>query len=173
MPVLVAGRTPVLVVGRMPVLVVGRAPVLVVGRMPVLVAGRAPVLVVGRMPVLVVGRTPVFVIGRAPVLLGVRVLVIGLAVFAAGRGAGLAGADLGAGLGAGLGAEEPFFWPPQTNADVSTNVKSTVSFLGIRLSDMFNLQITASSCASLIIDFIDRSKTPCELHNPLMLYRKH
>ena len=147
------------VVGRMPVFVVGRTPVFVVGRMPVLVVGRTPVLVVGRMPVLVAGRTPVLVIGRAPVLLGVR--VIGLAAFAAGCGAGLEGAGL---EGAALGAEEPFFWPPQTSAEVSISVKSTISFLGIRLSDMFRLQITASSCASLIIDFIDRSKDPLEIN---------
>ncbi len=126
---------------------------LVVGRMPVLVVGRTPVLVVGRMPVLVVGRTPVFVIGRAPVLLGVRVLVAGLAVFAAGRAAGFAGAGLG-------GGDEPFFWSPQTSADVSISVKSTISFLGIRFSDMFNLRITTLSCVSLIADFVGRSKSP-------------
>jgi hypothetical protein len=141
-------------------------PVFVVGRMPVFVVGRTPVLVVGRMPVLVVGRTPVFVIGRAPVLLAGRAFVAGLAAFAAGRGAGFAGAGLG-------GGDEFFFWSPQRSAEVSISVKSTISFLGIRLSDIFNLQITALSCRWLIADSIGRSKTPWELHNPLMLYRKH
>jgi hypothetical protein len=166
MPVFVVGRTPVLVVGRMPVFVVGRTPVLVVGRMPVFVVGRTPVLVVGRMPVFVAGRTPVFVIGRAPVLAAGRAPVAGLAVFAAGRAAGFAGAGLG-------GGDEFFFWSPQRSAEVSISVKSTISFLGIRLSDMFNLQITALSCVSLIAEFIGRSNPPWVLHNPLMLHRKH
>lgn len=121
--------------------------------MPVLVVGRTPVLVVGRMPVFVVGRTPVFVMGRAPVLFAGRAFVAGLALFVAGRAAGLAGAGLG-------GGDEPFFWSPQTSAEVSIRVKSTISFLGIRWSDMFSLQITALLCLWLISDFVGQSKTP-------------
>jgi len=156
--VFVIGRVPVFVIGRVPVFVIGRVPVFVIGRVPVLVVGRKPVFVIGRMPVLVAGRTPVFVIGRAPVL------VIGLAVFAAGRAADFAGAGLEG------GGAEVFFWSPQTSAEVSISIKSTISFLGIPLSCMFNLQMTALVYVSLIADFIGRSKT--ELHNPRMLYRK-
>jgi hypothetical protein len=151
MPVFVVGRTPVLVVGRVPVLVVGRMPVFVVGRTPVLVVGRMPVLVVGRMPVLVVGRAPV--IGRAPVLLAGRAFVAGLAVFVAGCAAGFAGAGFaGAALG---GGDEPFFWSPQTSAEVSISVKSTISFLGIRWSNMF----PPNNC--FVVSIVD-----CRLHRP-------
>jgi hypothetical protein len=105
------------------------------------------------------------------VLLAGRAFVAGLAVFAAGCAAGFAGAGFaGAALG---GGDEFFFWSPQRSAEVSISVKSTISFLGIRLSDMFILQITALSCVSLITGFVGRSKTPWELHNPRMLYGKH
>jgi hypothetical protein len=110
--------------------------------------GRTPVLVVGRTPVLVVGRAPVFVIGRAPVLLAGRAFVAGLEVFVAGRAAGFAGAGLG-------GGDEPFFWSPQTSAEVNISVKSTISFLGIRWSDMF----PPNNC--FVLSMVD-----CRLHRP-------
>jgi len=82
----------------------------------------------------------VLVIGRAPVLEGVRTLLIGLALFAAGRDGWAAGLE-----GAGLegGGEEFFFWAPHTSAEVNISVKSTNNFLGIPLSDIFNLRLTA------------------------------
>jgi hypothetical protein len=162
----VTGLLTIPVDGRLFIPVTGLLTIPVDGRLfvPVLVVGRMPVFVIGRMPVLVAGRTPVFVIGRAPVLLAGRTFVIGLAVFAAGRAADFAGAGLEG------GGAEVFFWSPQTSAEVSISIKSTISFLGIPLSCMFNLQMTALVYGSLIADFIGRSKR--ELHNPPTLYRK-